>query len=300
MPESVREVIDRRLGRLSEGARGRWLWRRSRDRPSRWSSWTACRRQVSASKCCDALDEGVGARLVVETEGPFGTYTFAHALHSPGAFSATHTRPRQSRLHRAIGEALEELFEAGTITLPPSGTTMFGTSRGAVTHAARTSALAHHFVAAGQEETAARAVRYVTLAARQAFDELALDEALALLDRGRRILDRSRHVDRALAADLYLVLAQAFEIAGDGPGHEAAALHAADEARVAHTPEQLAMAAIAATDWMMQRHDDPRSQALCEEALASLGSEFPALRAQVLASLPIFPRCPYGPTGVPE
>ena len=222
MPESVREVIDRRLGACPRELAGRWLLRRWLDRPSRWSSWSACRRQASVTTSSTRLDEGVGARLVVETEGPRGTYVFAHARVAR-PFSQLNS-PGRSRLHRAIGEALEELFEAGTIELPPSGTTMFGVSRGVVdVWGADLERLADHFVSAGQEETAARAVRYATLAARQAFDELALDEAMALLDRGRLVLDRAGTWHRALAADLYLVLAQAFEIAGDGPGHEAAA-----------------------------------------------------------------------------
>lgn len=285
VPQGVRAVVDRRVQRLSNAGRGvlsvgaivgstfslRLLERVVAD--------------ADTEELLDALDDAVAARLLVELRGSPGDYSFSHALIREAVYEGI-THARRSRLHIRVGEALEAFSDAGRVVLPTSGTTMFGTSRGAVdADGVDLRALAHHFMAAGEDETAAKAVRYATLAARQALDELALDEALALLDRSRHVLDRSPVVDRVLAADLFLVLAQALEIAGDAAGHEAAALHAADEARSAPSPDRLAMAAIAATDWMTHYDDDRRSQALCEEALAALGSDFPSLRARVLASL---------------
>jgi class 3 adenylate cyclase/tetratricopeptide (TPR) repeat protein len=154
VPQSVQDVLVRRLGRLDE----------------------ACRRLVTvagvaglefeldvlahvtetpAEQVAETLEQAIAARIVEETPGTIGCYSFAHALIREtiyGQLSAT----RRTQVHRQIGETIERLD---------------GEQR-----EKQAGALAYHFSAAGD---AAKAYEYHARAAAAAQAVYAIEPALS-------------------------------------------------------------------------------------------------------------------------
>jgi hypothetical protein len=288
LPAGVRGVIDRRVRRLSEPAQ-----RALSVAAIAGSSFAlgVLERVPDISEpagVLDALDEAVGARLVAETAGRPGHYSFGHALIRQAILDRL-TAARRCRVHHHIGDALEAISGAAGIVLPTTGTSLFGWEVGSFldTHGADVRALAHHYLEAGEQATVSQAVRYATLAARQAVDGFAFQEALDLLHRGQAALEQGRPVDPVHTAELFLTLALLLELTGDTRGHADAALRAADEARAAHSAKHLAEAALAASDWFLYATPAELREMdeLCEEALADLGEDSLALSARLLARL---------------
>jgi DNA-binding SARP family transcriptional activator len=157
IPDGVREVVSRRLMRLSEGAT-RVLTVAAVAGPT--VSLRVLERIPDAGATPDALldslDEVVVARVLVESERQPGRYAFAHALVRQAVY-ADLTAARRGRLHRQVGEALEELYRD-----EPEQ---------------HLHELAHHFAqaAAGDED---KAIGYLIRAGDQAQVKLAYDQAL--------------------------------------------------------------------------------------------------------------------------
>jgi DNA-binding SARP family transcriptional activator len=157
IPDGVREVVSRRLMRLSEDAT-RVLTVAAVVGPT--VSLSLLERIPDAGATpdalLDALDEGVQARVLVESERLGGTYAFAHALVRQAVY-ADLTAARRGRLHRQIGGALEILYAN---QLEP-----------------HLHELAHHFAqsAAGEED---KAIGYLIRAGDQAQVKLAYEQAL--------------------------------------------------------------------------------------------------------------------------
>jgi DNA-binding SARP family transcriptional activator len=157
IPDGVREVVSRRLMRLSEDAT-RVLTVAAVVGPTVTLPLLERIPDASATPeaLLDALDEGVRARVLVESERLRGRYAFAHALVRQAVY-ADLTAARRGRLHRQIGEALEVLYaEAIEQHLHE---------------------LAHHFAqaAAGDED---KAIGYLIRAGDQAQVKLAYEQGL--------------------------------------------------------------------------------------------------------------------------
>ncbi len=110
-PAGVRALVDRRLDRLSE--RGREVL----------DAASVLARDVSvdllASMCevpteavFDALEESLGARLLVEDGGDVDVYLFPHVLTRNVVYSAIEPE-RRMRLHRRAGDAIEQSDRVG-------------------------------------------------------------------------------------------------------------------------------------------------------------------------------------------
>ncbi len=107
IPETVRQVIARRLGRLSAAATG--LLRVA-------AAFTAgvpfevARRVAGLGEAAalDALDEALGAQLLAATGDP-QVYDFPHALVRHTLYDAL-SPARQVRLHREVAEAMEAVY----------------------------------------------------------------------------------------------------------------------------------------------------------------------------------------------
>lgn len=157
VPEGVRQVIARRLARLSERARRLLVLASPMIGPVRWDLVCAVANE-SEDTLLDALEEVLVAQLLREkVQGGIVTYEFSHALVAQTLYESLPI-PRRARLNRQIGEAMERA------------------------HVARldehVAALAHHFfVAASDAASRRKAARYAARAAARAVELLAFEEA---------------------------------------------------------------------------------------------------------------------------
>jgi AAA ATPase-like protein len=166
--DSVREVIDRRLARLSQPCT-RMLTLAALD-GARLRPWLLAMVLGTAADIPALLEEAAAARvLVAEHDGP--GFRFAHDLFREVLAAELPASARRG-LHRDLGAALE-------------------TSRaeGAVVHPAE---LAAHFLAAasgGDADAGDPAVRYSREAAADATEQLAFEDAVTLLERALSLAD---------------------------------------------------------------------------------------------------------------
>ena len=64
--------------------------------------------ELGSDPLLEALEEARAARIVIDVEEPVGRYRFSHALVKETLYEELST-PRRVRLHRRVGEVLEEL-----------------------------------------------------------------------------------------------------------------------------------------------------------------------------------------------
>ena len=171
IPEGVREVIGRRLDRLSERCNetltiasvvGREFTLEQLspliEDPSAGSG-----QAMTEARLLDVLDEALSARVIEELPKSVGRYQFTHALIQEtlaGELSTT----RKVRLHARIAEAFELLY-----------------GDNAEAHAAE---LTHHFAEAQTVLGKEKLVRYSLLAGERALSSFAFQEGLAHFERG--------------------------------------------------------------------------------------------------------------------
>jgi class 3 adenylate cyclase len=161
IPQGVREVVGRRLDRLSDGA-NRILTLAAVCGRSFWIDVVARIAGQTTDEVATALVEAVDARLVFESTEDPGRFWFAHALVRE-TLEAEIAAARRADLHRRIGEALEQLYpDPGESELP---------------------ALAHHFLESASAGRAEEAIDYGRRAARQASASLAHEDAANLYGR---------------------------------------------------------------------------------------------------------------------
>ncbi len=109
VPDTVRDVIARRLSRLSEEARGLLQVACAFEGPFRFDV-TARVAKLSEDRGLDGIDEALAAQLLVPA-GPADTYLFHHALIRHTLYGQLGPS-RRLRLHRQVAEALEEAYGA--------------------------------------------------------------------------------------------------------------------------------------------------------------------------------------------
>src|SRR5205085_2489223 len=155
IPEGVKEVIGRRLSRLSEPANRCLRIASVMGREFGVEELTAVV-ELPADDVLDALDEAAHAGLVAELAESTGRYEFSHMLLRQTLYEEL-TTARRLRLHRRIGEVLEEQHR---------------------THIDRHLAeLAHHFFEAAPAGEVDKAMDYAIRAADRAMGQLAFEAA---------------------------------------------------------------------------------------------------------------------------
>jgi tetratricopeptide (TPR) repeat protein len=265
IPPRIREVIGRRLNRLSEDCTriltlasviGREFDLLALERAS----------ELSRLELLEALEEPVTARVVTQVPGALGRLRFSHALVRDVLYDGL-TSLRRVQLHRQIGEMLEALYEGN-----------------AEPHLAE---LAHHFIEGVPGGDVDKAVSYTWRAGDRAMSLLAYEEAVRLYLLALQALELRGSVDDDNRCELLLALGDAQTRVGDAAAAKQPFLRAADIARKQKMPERLARAALGYGGRFVWARSggDPNLVLLLEDALAAVGEEDSPLRVKLLARL---------------
>lgn len=210
LPDSVREVIGARVGRLGSTT-GRVLRLAAvigRDFDLDVLAQTSA---VSEDELLDVLDAATGAALVRELPTAPGSYSFTHALIQHTLYGNLGPT-RQARVHRQVAEALEDLC---------------GGRPGV-----RVGELARHWFNAAEPKDLNKALDYSRQAADAALEALAPGEALRYYGQALDLHAASDDPDPALGIDLLIGIGVAQRQTGDpifrdtllGICHQAAAI----------------------------------------------------------------------------
>ncbi|HEX8157704.1 MAG TPA: BTAD domain-containing putative transcriptional regulator [Solirubrobacteraceae bacterium] len=260
-PEGLRQVITQRVARLSAPT-GRALRAAAVAGPT--FSFVLLER-VLGDECSvlDALDEAVAAGLLAEAGD--GDYVFAHTLVRETIYQEL-SAARRMRLHRQLGEALEAL----------------GDSESTI------EALASHFAMAAADGQAIKAIDYALAAGRNAIARLGYEDAAAHYERGLQALTHAREPQEQRRCELLLALGEARWGAGELDKARHAYGQAAELADKLDDSASLVRAALGFCGphrfEVAVTVTRPVAD-LLQRALASLGEDDNALRAQLMGRL---------------
>jgi DNA-binding SARP family transcriptional activator len=264
IPEGVREVVGRRLSRLSEEA-NRVLAVAAVVGLEFDPAVVEMAGGVGEETVASALDEAVAVRLV--TPGAGLHYRFAHALVRATLYDEL-TLARRVILHRKAAEAIETVHAARLDDYLP--------------------ALTHHYSrATAPVATAGKAVAYARRAGDRALAQLAHDEAVSYYRQALELLDAAEVSDEAERVELLIALGEAQRRAGEA-GYRETLLLAARLAQRRSDPDALARAALANSPGSKPAAfgatDHERVDTL-EAAVAGSGADDSPTRARLLAIL---------------
>jgi predicted ATPase/transcriptional regulator with XRE-family HTH domain len=189
IPESVRDLVRWRLGRLS----GKCTETLSVASVAGERFDAAVLGPVAAlddTATLDCLEEAARAGLIAEIGDEPDRWRFSHSL-TRRVIADGLTESRRARLHQRIGNMLESRPDAAPAEL------------------------AHHFDAAASIGTAEKAVRYERLAGKRALGEVAAEVTVRHYRRALELLDRFGPDDQTLRCELLLELADAHDRAGE-------------------------------------------------------------------------------------
>ncbi len=264
IPEGVREVIGRRLSRLSEGCNRTLTLASTMTGGFTWEELRAITGEGEAA-LLDRLDEALAHQLIQERKADHAaTYDFTHALIRQTLYAELST-PRRVVLHRQIGQALEELH-AGN--LEP--------------HLAE---LAHHFYQAAPGGDIDKAIGYAKRAGDRATEVYAWEEAATHYDLALQALELKDRPDEPRCCELFLALANALWVSGDVSKSQEAFEGAWRLARQLGAPELLARAALGIGYQGDFGTVNEHLVAILEQSLDALGEADSPFRARVLARL---------------
>ena len=261
IPESVRDVISRRLGHLSEGCRRMLALASALGREFAVDALARLSGD-SEDQLLEMLDEAMGARVVSDVPGAHGSLRFSHVLMRDTLYESL-TSARRVQIHRLAVTALE---------------TLYGDEPGP--HLAE---LAYHAIAGRDLD---KGTGYARAAADRATTLLAYEEGARLYQTALDALDRTNRRQPELRCELLLSLGGAQARAGNRAAAKQAYLGAAEIARRGD-PRQLARAALGYGGWYVwdRAGDDERLVPLLDEALRALHEDDVEHRAWLLARL---------------
>jgi class 3 adenylate cyclase len=246
LPQGLREVIGRRLSRLSDTT-NRVLAVAS-VAGATFDVVTVEHVHEPASEVLDALDAAVAAGIVAEDTARVGNYTFTHALVRQTLLSEL-SNTRRLRFHGAIGEAILAVHANDDERV--------------------VSDLALHFCEAAPLGQAARAVEYAQRASAQALTRFAPDEALEWLLRALEADDLDPSHDERRRLELLQRVSQLRFGRGERELTIAAALEGAELARALGDQDTFAEAVAFAVQSVAFGLMDPRIDPYIDEVLAS-------------------------------
>ena len=267
VPESVRDVISRRVARLPEDTQA--LLRAAavigRDVDSALLEATA---GIDNERMMGLLEPAVAAGLLVEVPGSWD-YRFEHAL-VRDALYAELSRLQLARIHRRVGEAMETLHRSSD-----PGTM---------------GRLAEHFAMAARIGAADKAVDYAARAAAMAESQFAYDEAVGFLETALAAVDPTAGQALLRRCQLLIELGRAKRTRGDLIGARAAMEEAVGIARQLGDDGLLSQAAtlfggITMWNWRGYGETDPVMITTLEDLVARLEPTETVRRASLLGTL---------------
>jgi tetratricopeptide (TPR) repeat protein len=262
VPETLRDVIARRLTHLSDDCNGMLGVASVLGRDFDLAP-LARLSDIDEDDVLDALESAVAARIITEVRDVLGGFRFTHVLIRDALYDDL-TPARRVRIHRQAVRVLEQLL---------------GDEPGP--HLAE---LARHAIA-GRDFV--RAFDYSRRAGDHALQVLAYEEAARHCESALEVLELGGGGDEATRCHVLLALGEAQSRAGSSEAARASFLRAAEGARKLRLPRELGRAAAGYGGRVVfaRAGSDTRLVPLLEEALAELGDEDLGLRARLLARL---------------
>jgi DNA-binding SARP family transcriptional activator/tetratricopeptide (TPR) repeat protein len=237
---------------------------------------------LSEDQFITALEQALDAGVIVPQSANPGRrattvglgYRFAHPLIREALYEDI-SEPRRVRLHKRVGEALEELDQRGRGAEPDQVTGQ------------RIAMLAQHFGHSAEREDAEKAVRYSRQAGDRASDMLAYEDAAQHYARALELLKRFEPEQDERRLALLVSLAESHIRAGDRPLANEPLREAGALAIKLSDPESLGRVAVAASRRYIQQPGvvDQALISLLDRALAMTDGEVSGLRVRVLARL---------------
>jgi DNA-binding SARP family transcriptional activator len=264
LPEGVKQVIAFRLGRLEAPAAellrvGAVI---GRDIDAALLERVV---QLDEEEFLAALEEALGAELLVESDEQPGSYLFSHALIRETLYESM-SAPRRARIHKRVGEAIEAAQGRRQERYLPE--------------------LAYHFTRAADAEDAEKAITYAFRAGEQATTMLAHEEAAEHYARALDVQSRFQPEASERRCELLLRVGEARVRGGDRALGSSAFREAAALAEGLGDGAALARAAIGASRQYVQPPGvvDTELIAMIERAL-ELQPERSVVRVRLLACL---------------
>ena len=261
IPPSVRDVILRRLGHLSEECRRILVLCSVLGRDFALHA-LARFAAVSEEQLLETLDEAVVARVVSDVPGAPGRFRFAHVLIRDSLYDGL-TTTRRVRLHRLAVEALDAYYGDE----PGPGL----------------AELAHHAIAGSDFE---RGMTYARRAGDHALALLAYEESARLYRLAIDALELTVPND-VVRCELFLALGDAESAAGDGLAAKSAFLEAAgiaQRASLGRSPRPCG-GRLRRPDAVGSRRRGRSVGPASRDGLAALAGDDVELRARLLARL---------------
>jgi DNA-binding SARP family transcriptional activator len=259
LPEGAKQVIGRRLDRLSETAQ-RVLADASVVGAEFAVRLLEAVTDAPADEVITALEDAETAGLVREVRDAGDRYSFSHSLVRETLLDRQST-PRRRRLHHRIGEALETVGASPTV------------------HPA---ALAHHFTESMDPGDADRALKYSLEAGHRATESLAHEDAAGHFQRALRLLAPGAE---RLRCEILLALGRV-QLRQGSPDARRTFQQAFELAAQNELPELLGQAALGfASRYTEAGVVDTEGIALLRTARHAVGDGDRALRAELTARL---------------
>jgi hypothetical protein len=268
VPQGVREVVTRRLARLSEPCA----------QTLRVASAIGVEfnpmvlQEIAGSPDLEAaLAEAIDANLLIELARPL-RYRYAHTLIHQTLYESV-SSARRGHLHRQIGEALERMYAANPEP--------------------HVSELAYHFFEAAEIADIDKAIDYAARAGERALALLAYEEAATHFQRSLQTIELKEIPDESSRCELLLSLGAAQSRAGDVTASKETFLRAAEVARMIGNAEHLGAAALGFGGGLemegfgVEGHVDETLVGLLEEALGALKPADSALKVRLIGRLAV-------------
>ena len=193
IPQGVREVVGRRLDRLSERTNGLLTVAAAIGREFD-DELVARVAGVRVEELREAADEAMGERLIVHTGQP-GRWGFDHALVRETLYGEL-SGAKRAKLHAKIARTIEDIA--------PGDPERLGD-------------LAHHYLEAGAAGDPERAIDYANLAAGRAIEQLAYEEAVELYEQALEVVGLDTKPSERRRLQLLLALGEAQASSGQFP-----------------------------------------------------------------------------------